>query len=126
MRYWLSAGRPWRETLMTKIFVAALAAASFAAATVSAPAPAQARNEGAIAAGVVGGLAVGAIIGSAAASRPVYAYPAYRPAPGYVVYHGHSQGYTVGCPGGYWARKPVAFDRAGRPVAWSRARFICP
>lgn len=111
---------------MKKVLVAILAAASFAAATASAPAPAQAGNEGAIAAGVVGGLAAGAIIGSAVASRPVYAYPAYRPAPGYVVYDGYARAYPVGCPGGYWARKPVAFDRAGRPVAWSKARFVCP
>jgi hypothetical protein len=109
---------------MKKLLVAILAAGSFAAAAVTAPAPAQARNEGAIAAGVVGGLAVGAIIG--ANSRPVYAYPAYRPAPGYVVYESYGVAYPVACPGGYWARKPVAFDRAGRPVAWSRARFICP
>jgi hypothetical protein len=111
---------------MKKAFVAILAVVAFAAAAVTAPAPAQARNEGAIAAGVVGGLAVGAIVGSAVATRPVYAYPAYRAAPGYVVYDGYARAYPVGCPGGYWARKPVAFDRAGRPVAWSKARFICP
>jgi hypothetical protein len=110
---------------MKKVFVAILAAGSFAAAAVTAPPPAQARNEGAIAAGVVGGLAVGAIIGSAA-SRPVYAYPAYRPAPGYVVYETYGAPYPVSCPSGYWARKPVAFDRAGRAVAWSKPRFICP
>ncbi len=67
----------------------------------------------------------GAIVGSAA-SRPAYAYPAYRPVPGYVVYDGYYRAYPVSCPGGYWARKPVAFDRAGRPVAWSKPRFICP
>ena len=110
---------------MKKLLVAILAAGTFAAAAVTAPVPAQARNEGAIAAGVVGGLAVGALIGSAVA-QPVYAYPAYRPAPGYVVYDGYARAYPVGCPGGYWARKPVAFDRAGRPIGWSRARFICP
>lgn len=105
---------------MKKVLVAILAAGSFAAAAV----PAQARNEGAIAAGVIGGLAVGAII--AGSSRPAYAYPAYRPAPGYVVYESYGARYPVSCPGGYWARKPVAFDRAGRPVAWSKPRFVCP
>ena len=110
---------------MKQVFVATLAVAACAAAAVTAPAPAQARNEGAIVGAAVGGLAVGAVIGSAAA-RPYYAYPAYAPAPGYVVYTGYGAAYPVACPGGHWARKPVAFDRAGRPVAWSRPRFICP
>ncbi len=110
---------------MKKTFIALLAAAAFVGAAVTVPAPAQAANGGAVAAGVVGGLAVGAIIGSAA-TRPVYAYPAYRTAPGYVVYDGYGARYPVACPGGYWARKPVAFDRAGRPIGWSKARFICP
>ena len=109
---------------MRKAFVAMLAAATCAATVFAASAPAQAGNSGAVAAGVVGGLVVGGIIG--ANTRPVYAYPAYRPAPGYVVYEGYGGAYPVACPGGYWARKPVAFDRAGRPVAWSKARFICP
>jgi hypothetical protein len=39
-----------------------------------APAPAEARG-GRIAAGVIGGLAAGAIIGGALSSRPGYAYP---------------------------------------------------
>jgi hypothetical protein len=111
---------------MRKALVALVAAAATAGAVISAPAPAQAGNEGAVAAGIVGGLAAGAIIGSAAAARPVYVYPAYRPVPGYVVYAGYGAPYPVACPGGYWARKPVAFDRAGRPIAWSRPRFICP
>lgn len=106
---------------MRKAFVAMLAAGAFAAAAAT---PAQARNEGAIVGAAVGGLVVGGIIG--ANSRPAYAYPAYRPVPGYVVYEGYGAAYPVGCPGGYWARKPVAFDRAGRPVAWSKPRFICP
>ncbi|HZS64876.1 MAG TPA: hypothetical protein VFA53_10345 [Xanthobacteraceae bacterium] len=111
---------------MKKALNVLFGAAAVAAAAITVPAPAQARNEGAIAAGVVGGLAAGAIIGSAVAPRPVYAYPAYAPAPGYVVYSGYYAPYPVACPGGYWARKPVAFDRWGRPVAWSKPRFICP
>jgi hypothetical protein len=109
---------------MKKAFIGLLAAGTIAAGVMSAAAPAQAYHRhghigAAVAAGVVGGLVVGTAIGAAA-------YPAYRPAPGYVVYTGYSAGYPVACPGGYWARKPVAFDRAGRPVAWSKARFICP
>ena len=105
---------------MKKFFAATLVAAVCAAAAVTAPAPAQAGNGGAIVGAAVGGLAVGTFIGAAAA------YPAYRPLPGYVVYSGYGVAYPVACPGGFWARKPVAFDRAGRPVAWSKPRFICP
>ena len=61
-------------------------AAATALGLVSAAQPAQARNDGAVAAGVLGGLAVGAIIGGAAArgpyDGPVYA-PVYAPAPVY-------------------------------------------
>ena len=114
---------------MKKAFVGLLAAGTIAAGVISVAAPAQAYHRhghvgAAVAAGVVGGLAAGAII--AGATAPVYAYPGYRPAPGYVVYTGYSAAYPVACPGGYWARKPVAFDRAGRPVAWSKPRFVCP
>ena len=112
---------------MKKTLLAVVAAGALAAA-VTAPAPAQAWHRhghvgAAVAAGVVGGIAAGALITGA---RPVYAYPAYAPAPGYVVYSEYSAPYPVACPTGYWARKPVAFDRAGRPVAWSKPRFVCP
>jgi hypothetical protein len=57
------------------------AAGAIAVTAIAAPVPAQARNEGAIAAGVVGGLAAGAIIGSTAS----HAYASEPPA---VVYYG--------------------------------------
>ena len=58
---------------MTKTLTALVTAGTLAVAAIAAPAPAEARNRGgAIAAGVIGGLAAGAIIGSAA-SRP-YGY----------------------------------------------------
>ena len=61
-----------------------LAAVSILALSVSGAAePAFARNGGAIAAGVVGGLAVGAIIGSQA-NRNYYGGPAYVDQPAYV------------------------------------------
>ena len=112
---------------MKKALIALLAVGTLAAAVVSVPAPAQARNEGAIAAGVIGGLAVGAMVGSSM-SRPVHAYPAYAPppTPGYVVYESYRAPYPVSCPGGYWARRPVAFDAYGSPIAWSKPRFVCP
>ena len=56
--------------------IVALAAVSVLALSVSASEPAFARNGGAIAAGVVGGLAVGAIVGSQA-NRNYYGGPAY-------------------------------------------------
>ena len=99
----------------------ALAAAALLAAAV--PNAAEARCNGCgVAAGVVGGLAAGAIIGGAIAnSQPRY----YGPSPGYVVYEGYRAPYPAGCPGGYWARRPM-HDRWGNFVGWSRPRFICP
>jgi hypothetical protein len=78
---------------MKKMILAAVTAATLAAASLVAPAPANARDGGAVAAGVLGGLAAGAIIGGAAASAP----PAYYgPGPAYV---------------------------AGPPCYWRRERF---
>jgi hypothetical protein len=64
--------------------LAALTAISVLALAVATPEPASARNGGAVAAGVIGGLAAGAIIGSAA-SRNYYSGPAYVDGPAYVV-----------------------------------------
>lgn len=67
---------------MTKTLTALAAAATVALVTVSAPTDAFAQRRGAaVAAGVFGGLAAGAIIGSALAPRPYYYY---EPAPVYV------------------------------------------
>jgi hypothetical protein len=108
---------------MKKVLIALAAAATIAAGSLSAPTTAEARCHGCgIGAGIIGGLAAGAIIGGAVANS----YPRYAPAPGYVVYDGYSAAYPVACPGGYWARRPIAFDAYGNPVRWSRARFICP
>ena len=113
---------------MKKALIAFAATATIAVSTLSVPTPAAAGHRhghgGAAAAGIIGGLAAGAIIGGAIAnSQPRYGY---APAPGYVVYDGYNARYPVGCPGGYWARRPIAFDQWGNPVRWSRARFICP
>jgi hypothetical protein len=72
---------------MMKTLTALATAGAIAAAAVAAPSPARAGNEGAIAAGVVGGLAAGAIIGSAVAPRYGYGY-GYAAAPGPVYYGG--------------------------------------
>ena len=74
---------------MTKTLTAIAAVATLAFASIAAPQPAEARN-GRIAAGVIGGLAAGAIIGGALSSPryggyyggPVYyGGPAYYAAP---------------------------------------------
>jgi hypothetical protein len=109
---------------MKKTLTALAAALTLVAALAAAPTEAFAQRR-AVAAGVVG-LAAGAIIGSAIASNPAYAYPrAYYPAPGYVAYPGYAAAVPMGCPGGYWARRPI-YDRWGTFVGWSRPRFFCP
>jgi hypothetical protein len=109
--------------IMQKTILAIAAAATIAAGTLTAPAPAEARCHGCgVAAGVIGGIAAGAIIGGAIAnSQPRY----YGPAPGYVVYEGYGAPYPAACPGGYWARRRL-HDRWGNFAGWSRPRFICP
>jgi hypothetical protein len=69
-------------TFSARTFTSALAALTIGGAVVATSAPAQAGwghhhgHGGAVAAGVIGGLAVGAMIAS---SRPVYAEPVYEP-----------------------------------------------
>jgi hypothetical protein len=94
---------------MTKTLFAYAVAASLAVATLTMPTSAQADNSGAVAAGVIGGLAVGAMIGSAAAGNNG---PRYQPAP---VYYG--PGYS-GC---YLQRQRV-WDGFG--WRWTRVR-VC-
>lgn len=67
---------------MTKTLTAIAVAATLGLAAVAAPQQAEARGGGAVAAGVIGGLAAGAIIGSAAAHGPYYTdQPIMGPAP---------------------------------------------
>lgn len=79
---------------MRKTLTVIAAAATLALATVAAPQHAEARN-GRIAAGIIGGLAAGALLGAAAANGPYYYGPGYYYAPG-PVYYG---------PRCYWARQ---------------------
>ena len=56
---------------------------------------------------------------------PAYAYPpAYYPVQGYAPY-AYGAAAPVGCPGGYWARRPLV-DAYGNVVGYSRPRFFCP
>jgi hypothetical protein len=106
--------------LMKKALLALATVATLAASTFTTTTPADARCRGCgIGLGILGGAVVGAAIANSYGPR-------YAPAPGYVVYGGYGEPYPVACPGGYWARRPVAFDPYGNPVRWSRARFICP
>jgi len=110
---------------MKKTILAVAASALLATASL-APTTAEARNGGAVAAGVIGGLAAGAIIGGAIANSPAYAYPrAYYPVTGYEPYPVYAAPAPYGCPGGYWARRPIR-DRHGYVVGWSRPRYFCP
>jgi hypothetical protein len=94
---------------MTRGLIVLVAAATMGAAVL--PAPAQARNGGAVAAGILGGLAAGAIIGGAAASGPRY----YEPAPVYV---------APPPPSCYWTRGEPVWD--GYRGIWVRPRVqVC-
>ena len=105
---------------MKKAILAIAAAATIAAGTMTAPTTADARCVGCVVGGaIVGGALLGAAIAN---SQPRY----YAPEPGYVVYEGYGAPYPAGCPGGYWARRPIAFDAYGNPIRWSRPRFVCP
>ena len=99
---------------MKKLLAAGLAAGVLTAGSVGASAPAEARYGGAIAAGVVGGLALGAIAGSAASAAPGYGYgygyPAYAaPAPAY---------------GGCYIQRQATYDPYGNFAGYRRIR-VC-
>lgn len=106
---------------MKKIILATAAAATIAVGTLSVPTDADARCR------FNCGLAIGlgaAVVGGAIIAN---SYPRYaNPGPGYVYYEGYAEPYPVGCPGGRWMRRPVAFNAYGEPIRWSRARFVCP
>jgi hypothetical protein len=115
-----SAGRIL-ENFMKKMLIAIAVSVVLAVATL-APTTADARCRGC---GIGAGLVGAAIIGNAIANSPAYAYPrTYYPVAGYEPYaYGAAPAY--GCPGGYWARRPVR-DPYGNVVGWSRPRFFCP
>ena len=102
----------------------ALAAATSITVSLLAAPPAEARCWGcAVGVGVAAGVVTGAIVGSAIANS--YG-PAYVVQPGYTAYPSYAVAAPVGRPGGYWARRPVAFDAYGNAIGWSRPRYFCP
>ena len=113
---------------MKKIVIALVGAGALAITAVAAPQEAAAGSRGgAVAAGVLGGIAAGALIGGAIAASPPPPPPppVYAPVSGYEPYPAYYGAAPVGCPGGYWARRPV-HDAWGRVVGWSHPRFFCP
>ncbi|HWM47118.1 MAG TPA: hypothetical protein VNR11_09420 [Xanthobacteraceae bacterium] len=91
---------------MTRTFTALAAAAAVAIAAVAAPKPAEARNRGAaIAAGVIGGIAAGALI--AGATRPSYGYPAYYGGPAYYGAPAYYPAAPVYGPACHWRRERI-------------------
>ena len=111
------------QNSMIKTLTTLTAAATIAAALVAAPSDANAQRRWgpAVGLGILGGVAAGAIVGSAIANS--YG-PAYVVQPGYEPY-GYRAAGPVGCPGGYWARRPLV-DPYGNVVGYSRPRFFCP
>jgi hypothetical protein len=110
---------------MKTALTAIAAAGVLALASVSAIDDAQAGCNGrcALGWGILGGVAAGAIVGGAIANGAPYgAYPVY---PGYAAYPAYAAPYPVGCPGGYWARRPLV-DQWGNVVGYTRPRFFCP
>ena len=111
------------KTLTTLAFAATLAVGAIAA-----PSPAQARNGGAIAAGVIGGLAAGAIIGGALAAPYYYGGgPYYSGYGGGPYYYGGGPYYYGGGPynygdGAYYAAAPYPAYGNGYGC-WRRERF---
>jgi hypothetical protein len=103
---------------MHKSFIGLAAAAGIGLASLAAPAPANAGCYGcAVGAGILGGVAAGAIIGSAIANNPPpptyyppppgYGPPpaAYGPPPG--------PGYAQLAPGCYWGQRRVWVEGVG-------------
>jgi hypothetical protein len=99
-----------RKQIMKRALIVLAAAATLSAAVMPVT-PAHAGKGGAVAAGVIGGLAAGAIIGSAVASQPRY----YAPAPVYV---------APPPPRCYWTRGEPVWD--GYRGVWVRPRVqVC-
>jgi hypothetical protein len=110
---------------MKKALLALAAVSAIAAATVTVPTTADARCNWGCGVGIgVGAAVLGGIV-AGAVPPPGYAYGGYAPVNGYVAYNDYYGAAPVGCPGGYWARRPI-YDRWDNQVGWSRPKFFCP
>jgi hypothetical protein len=111
---------------MKKTLTALVMASVLAVAAVASSDDANAqwrRGRGGVGLGVgLGILGAAAIVGAGAA----YAYPrSYYPVEGYAPYGAYAAPVPVGCPGGYWARRPIV-DQWGNFRGYSRPRYFCP
>jgi hypothetical protein len=112
---------------MHKALLGLAAAASIGLASLAAPSNANAGCYGcAVGAGVIGGLAAGAIIGGAIANNPPPPPAYYPPPPPPPGYYGGGPGpaaYAQLGPGCYWGRRRVWVEGYGYQV---RTVPICP
>jgi len=106
---------------MRKAFIGLAAATAVGLATLAGPSTANAGCYGcAVGAGIIGGVAAGAIIGSAIANSPPPP-PAYYPPPPAAYYP--PPGYAQLAPGCYWGKRQVWVEGYG--YRW-RTVQICP
>lgn len=95
--------------------IAVAAAGIIALAAIAAPHAADADCRGCVTAGVLGGLAAGAIIGGAIANS--------GPPQGYVAAPAYAAPAQVACAG-YWVRRPLV-DRFGNFIGYSQPEWYC-
>jgi hypothetical protein len=106
--------------VLTGLMGAALIAGTLAASATNADAQYR-RGWGvgpAVGLGILGGVIVGSAIANSYGRQ-------YVVEPGWEPYAAYRVRGPVGCPGGYWARRPVV-DGYGNMVGYSRPRFFCP
>jgi hypothetical protein len=99
---------------MRKSLIGLAAATAVGLATLAGPSTANAGCYGcAVGAGIIGGVAAGAIIGSAIANSPPPGY--YPPPPGYYPPPppAYGPGYAQLAPGCYWAKRQVWIEGYG-------------
>jgi hypothetical protein len=105
---------------MHKSFIGLAAAASIGLASLAVPSTANAGCYGcAVGAGIIGGVAAGAIIGSAIANNPPPPPPGYYPPPPPPPGYYPPAGYAQLAPGCYWGKRRVWVEGYGyqvRPV----------
>jgi hypothetical protein len=105
--------------VLTGLMGAALIAGTLAASATSADAQRRGWGVGpAVGLGILGGVIVGSAIANTYGRQ-------YVVEPGWEPYGAYRVRGPVGCPGGYWARRPVV-DGYGNVVGYSRPRFFCP
>jgi hypothetical protein len=102
---------------MHKSFIGLAAAASIGLASLAVPSTANAGCYGcAVGAGIIGGVAAGAIIGSAIANNPPPPPPGYYPPPPPPPGYYPPAGYAQLAPGCYWGKRRVWVEGYGYQV----------